>query len=67
MQHGSLRTEEAYLSWYLRFVRLHGLGHPAEIGKAEVGVFLTDLSPGPSLRPCWTGFMRTEKAVASSH
>ncbi len=44
LQHASLRTEEAYLSWYLRYIRFHGLRHPSEMGEAEVEAFLTDLA-----------------------
>lgn len=44
LKHYSLKTEQAYLGWYLRFVRFHGLRHPAEMGAAEVEAFLTDLA-----------------------
>ncbi len=43
-QHASRRAVGAYLSWYLRYVRFHGLRHPAEMGEAEVDAFLTDLA-----------------------
>ena len=43
-KHYSLRTEESYVGWYVRFVRFHGLRHPAEMGAAEVEFFLTDLA-----------------------
>ena len=42
--HYSLKTERAYLGWYLRYVRFHKLRHPAEMGAAEVEEFLTDLA-----------------------
>jgi integron integrase len=42
--HYSIETEKAYLSWYLRFVRFHGLRHPAEMGEGEVTAFLTSLA-----------------------
>jgi integron integrase len=41
--HYSLRTEQAYRSWVVRFVRFHGLRHPATLGEAEVLAFLHDL------------------------
>ena len=40
----SRRTEQAYLSWVRRFVRFHGLRHPAEMGEAEVLAYLTHLT-----------------------
>ncbi|MBI2538036.1 MAG: phage integrase N-terminal SAM-like domain-containing protein, partial [Gemmatimonadetes bacterium] len=44
LRHFSPRTEEAYVSWVRRFVRFHGLRHPAELGEREVVGFLTHLS-----------------------
>lgn len=43
-RHYSRRTEEAYVHWVRRFVRFHGLRHPAEMGAAEVTEFLTHLA-----------------------
>jgi integron integrase len=40
----SRRTEEAYAGWIRRFVRFHGLRHPAELGAAEIEQFLGDLA-----------------------
>jgi integron integrase len=40
----SQRTEEAYVGWVRRFVRFHRTRHPAELGPAEVGAFLTWLA-----------------------
>lgn len=40
----SYRTEETYVAWYKRFVLWHGKRHPAEMGAAEVGAFLTHLA-----------------------
>lgn len=40
----ALTTEEAYAGWYRRFVRYHGLRHPAEMGAAEIREFLTWLA-----------------------
>src|SRR5688572_9571154 len=40
----SPRTEQAYVGWVRRFGRYHGMRHPAELGPAEVGAFLTALA-----------------------
>ncbi len=40
----SIRTEKAYTSWVRRFVRFHGLRHPAEMSEPEVIAFLTHLA-----------------------
>lgn len=40
----SLRTEQAYVSWVVRFIRFHGTRHPGEMGDAEVVSFLTHLA-----------------------
>ena len=42
--HYSLRTEQAYRGWVVRYVRFHGLRHPAEMGEREVLAFLHDLA-----------------------
>ena len=42
--HYSIRTEEAYVLWARRFILFHGKRHPAEMGEAEVGAFLTHLA-----------------------
>jgi hypothetical protein len=34
--HYSLRTEQAYVGWVIRFVRHHRLRHPAELGEQDV-------------------------------
>ena len=43
-RHYSRRTEEAYAGWVRRYVRFHGLRHPAELGEREVGRFLSHLA-----------------------
>ena len=43
-KHYSPRTEESYVGWVRRFVRFHGLRHPAELGGAEVERFLSALA-----------------------
>jgi integron integrase len=40
----SPRTERAYLSWIVRFIRFHGRKHPAQMAEAEVAAFLTHLA-----------------------
>lgn len=40
LRHMSPRTEEAYVAWVRRYVRFHGLRHPAELGEREVVAFL---------------------------
>ena len=44
LRHFSPRTESAYTDWVRRFVRFHGLQHPAELGEAEIRAFLTYLA-----------------------
>jgi integron integrase len=44
MGHYSLRTEQAYAGWVVRFVRFHGLRHPREMGEREVAAFLAWLA-----------------------
>ena len=43
-RHYSIRTEAAYLHWARQFILFHGKRHPAEMGEAEVGEFLTHLA-----------------------
>ena len=43
-RHFSRRTEEAYTGWVRRFVRFHGLRHPAELAEGEVAGFLRHLA-----------------------
>ncbi len=40
----SLRTERTYCDWIKRFIRFHGMRHPAEMGEVEMSEFLTDLA-----------------------
>ena len=44
VRHYSIRTEQAYVGWVRRFFVFHGKRHPAEMGVAEVGDFLTHLA-----------------------
>lgn len=43
-RHYSIRTEEAYLGWVTRYIKFHGLRHPAELGAPELEAFLTYLA-----------------------
>ena len=43
-KHYSRRTEEAYVYWVQRYVRFHGVRHPAELGERDVAGFLSDLA-----------------------
>ena len=43
-RHYSRRTEAAYASWVRRYVRFHGMRHPAEMGEREVAAFLTQIT-----------------------
>ena len=40
----SYSTEKSYVSWIKRFIRFHDLTHPREMGRDEVGAFLTYLA-----------------------
>ncbi|GIV89770.1 MAG: integron integrase [Chloroflexus sp.] len=43
-KHSSLRTEEASIGWLRRFIRVHTLRHPREMGSRDIGAFLTYLA-----------------------
>ncbi len=43
-KHYSLRTERTYCDWITRFIRFHGMRHPAEMREAEMSEFLTHLA-----------------------
>src|SRR5882672_3777739 len=49
LRHFSRRTEQAYVSWVVRFVRFSGLRHPGTLGLSEVQAFLTDLAANRGL------------------
>ena len=34
-KHYSIRTEDSYVDWILRFIRYHNTTHPREMGAAE--------------------------------
>ena len=37
LRHYSLRTEQAYVAWIVRFLRFHGLRHPRELLLRQAG------------------------------
>lgn len=43
-RHYSYRTEKAYVHWIKRFIFFHNKRHPAEMGEAEIGQFLSSLA-----------------------
>ncbi|MBF0586296.1 phage integrase N-terminal SAM-like domain-containing protein [Prosthecochloris sp. N3] len=44
VQHYSNRTTDTYCSWIRRFVRVHNLRHPKEMGETEINAFLARLA-----------------------
>lgn len=43
-RHYSRRTERAYCLWVRRFIRFHGMRHPADMGEPDINAFLTHLA-----------------------
>lgn len=43
-KHYSHRTEESYVGWEWRYVRFHGMRHPAQLGAQDVNRFLSALA-----------------------
>jgi len=43
-RHYSRRTEQAYCQWVKRFIRFHGIRHPADMAEPEINAFLTHLA-----------------------
>ena len=44
LKHYSIRTEEAYIDWMVRFIRFHNKRHPKDMGPSEIEAFLTYLA-----------------------
>ena len=42
--HYSLRTEQTYCDWIVRFIKFHGMRHPTEMGKIEIEAYLSHLA-----------------------
>ena len=40
LHHYSIRTEQAYVSWLLRFIRFHACTDPLQLGEADISRFL---------------------------
>jgi integron integrase len=47
----SLRTQQAYTSWIVRFVRYHKLRHPRLLGSADIAAYLTHLASHQNVAP----------------
>ncbi len=43
-RHYSYMTEKAYVGWIRRFIFFHNKRHPAEMGEAEIALFLSSLA-----------------------
>jgi site-specific recombinase XerD len=43
-RHYSRRTEQNYCLWVRRYIRLHGLRHPADMAEPEINAFVTHLA-----------------------
>jgi integron integrase len=43
-RHYSIRTEETYVQWIIRFIRFHHMRHPQEMDTPEVEAFLNHLA-----------------------
>lgn len=44
LRHYSIRTERTYVDWVKRFIRFHGMKHPATMGAEDVARFLSWLA-----------------------
>ena len=44
LKHYSIRTEEAYIGWMVRFILFHNKRHPKDMGPPEIEAFLTHLA-----------------------
>ncbi|MCW8933810.1 MAG: integron integrase [Gammaproteobacteria bacterium] len=40
----SIRTEQSYLGWIVRFILFHNRQHPKDLGKSEIAAYLTHLA-----------------------
>ena len=49
--HYSIRTEQAYVSWILQFIRFNAKRHPTEMGKPEIERFLPHLATNRNVAP----------------
>lgn len=44
LKHYSIRTEEAYTGWIVRYILFHNKRHPKDMGAVEIEAFLTHLA-----------------------
>jgi len=44
LKHYSIRTEQAYVGWILRYIHFHSKRHPKDLGVPEIEAFLTHLA-----------------------
>jgi integron integrase len=44
VRHYSIRTEQAYIDWIIRFILFHNKRHPSQMGVAEIEAFLSHLA-----------------------
>jgi integron integrase len=51
LRHYSIRTEEAYIGWIIRYIHFHQLTHPSELGPEAVTAFLTYLAVERNVAP----------------
>jgi integron integrase len=51
VKHYSLRTEESYAGWILRFLRFHDKRHPRELGASHIAAFLSHLAVDLEVAP----------------
>ncbi|MGK0261054.1 MAG: site-specific recombinase XerD, partial [Candidatus Azotimanducaceae bacterium] len=47
----SIRTERAYVSWAVRFIKFHGTRHPQELDEQDINAFLTHLAVRQDVAP----------------
>ena len=51
VRHYSIRTEQSYTKWIRNFILFNDKKHPAEMGPAEIGRFLTYLACERNVAP----------------
>src|SRR5262245_1462790 len=44
LRHYSIRTEQSYVHWAVRYILFHNKRHPQEMGAPEIEAFLTHLA-----------------------
>ncbi|MEE4245857.1 MAG: integron integrase [Kangiellaceae bacterium] len=50
-KHYSYQTEKSYLGWIRKYIHFHNLQHPKDMGKNEIGAFLTHLAANLHVSP----------------